>query len=121
MIGGREAPRRRAPRVAIRLEGSLLGRASRGVTVVDLSLTGCLVRCDALLEPGAIFDLSLRLGDEPFAAKVRVAEASLDGASPAEETRRYFAGLHFLSLPAQEEARLRAFLEERRRHGSPTP
>jgi hypothetical protein len=80
---------------------------------VDVSLTGCLVRCSTLLDQGAIFDLRAALGDEPFVAKVRVTSASLDGAPP-EGDASYLAGLEFLSLSALEGARLRRFVEQER-------
>ena len=86
--------------------------------MLDLSLTGCLVRCGAALDQGAILDLDLRLDPDPFAAKVRVTGASLDGSSLAGEPPRYLAGLAFLGLPAREEARLRRFLQEERRRRS---
>lgn len=123
MTRDKEVVRRRAPRFSIRLEGSLQGRSARGVAVVDLSLTGCLVQCDALLDHGAILDFDLKLGDEPFTAKVSVTEASLDGSSPPGAAPRYLAGLHFLALPALEAERLRRFLEEerRRRRSAPEP
>jgi hypothetical protein len=112
-------PRRRAPRLAIQLEGSLTGRAARGVTLVDLSLTGCLLRCEARLDHGAILDLSLPLEDGPLAMKVRVSETSLDGESAAAgEARRYLAGLEFLGLPPRDAERLRRLLEEEKRKRS---
>jgi hypothetical protein len=105
----------------VRLEGSLAGRSVRSVTVVDLSLTGCLAQCEARLDPGAIFDLSLRLDDGPLPAKVRVTEASVDGASTGSQAPRHLAGLEFLGLPVREEQRLRRFLEgERRRRREDT-
>jgi hypothetical protein len=115
----KDGMRRGSPRLAIEIEASLRGRSSRPVTVIDLSLSGCLVRCDALLEPGSILDLSLRIGAAPFAAKVQVAEACVDGASLTTQAPGFLAGLRFLSLPAAEEVRLRGFLEtERRRRRS---
>ncbi len=121
MTKGSEA-RRRAPRMPIRLEGSLIGRSTREVTVVDLSRTGCLVQCASLLDHGAILDLRVQLGAEAFAAKVQVTEASLDGAAASAETPRYLAGLRFLGLPVQEESRLMRFLtEERRRRSAHAP
>lgn len=110
--------RRRAPRLPIRIEGSLRGRTERAVSVIDLSLTGCLVRCGAALDHGAILDLHFQLQEDPFGAKVQVTESSLDGASGGEEPARYLAGLAFLGLPAREEARLRRFLEDERRRRS---
>lgn len=109
---------RRAPRLATALEASLSGRSTRSVTVVDLSLTGCLVRGDALLDHGAILDLRLRLGSDPFEVKVRVTESYVEGASLSAETPAYLAGLQFLSLPVTDEARLRRFLEAERRRGA---
>lgn len=109
---------RRAPRTPIRLQGSLAGRTSRAVTVLDLSLTGCLIQCDSLLDHGAILDLRFRLGGEPFAAKVRVTDSYVDGAAATDSPPTCLAGLQFLSLPAQEEARLLRFLEQERRRRS---
>jgi hypothetical protein len=86
------------------------------VTVLDLSATGCLVRCDNLLDAGAILDLQVDLepgGAEPFVAKVRVAGSSLDGA--VTDGGRVLAGLEFVGLPARDDVRLRRFLEEERR------
>lgn len=118
----KDGVRRRAVRMPMNLPGSLVGRSPRDVAVVDLSLTGCLVQCDALLDHGAILDLRVNLGPEPFVAKVRVTEAFLDGAAPAATPPRYLAGLQFLGLPVQEEARLLRFLEEeRRRRSAHTP
>jgi hypothetical protein len=115
----KEGMRRRSPRLSIELEASLSGRSSRPVTVIDLSLSGCLVRCDALLEPGTVLDLSLRIDATPFAAKVQVAEACVDGASLTAQAPGFLAGLRFLGLPAAAEMRLRGFLEaERRRRRS---
>jgi PilZ domain len=107
--------RRRAPRLPIRLAGSLSGRVPRQVTVVDVSLTGCLVQCGSLLDPGAILDLKLALEPDPLAAKVRVADSYLDGGAAPAESLRYLAGLEFLSLPPREATRLRLFLDEERR------
>jgi len=107
--------RRRAPRLAIQLEGRLASRVPHPVTVVDLSVTGCLVRCDALLDHGAILDLELRLGEDPLGTRVRVADAYLDGSRTEGETGRYLAGLEFLGLPPREAAHLRRFLDDERR------
>lgn len=107
-------PARRTPRVPIGGEAVLAGRTRRAATLVDLSLSGCLVRCDAPLDHGAILDLTFRLGDEPFAAKVRVAECPLDGAQ-SEAAPVYLAGLEFVGLSARAEGRLLRFLGTRRR------
>lgn len=115
---------RRAPRLPVDLEGSLRGRVAHPVRVVDLSATGCLVRCDALMDTGAILDLHLRLRDEPFVAKVRVIESSVDGSASPARSPGALAGLEFVSLPARDETRLRRFLEDerkRRRSADTTP
>jgi PilZ domain len=114
MTQARDSSKRRAPRLATHLDGSLLGRSARPVRVVDLSLTGCLVQCPARLDHGAILDLEIRLPD-PVAAKVRVASASLDGAVAPEEAPRFLAGLEFLGLAAQAQASLRRFLDAERK------
>ena len=106
---------RRAPRLPVDLEGALTGRVVHPVRLVDLSLTGCLVRCEALLEPGAILDLRLQLGDAPLAAKVRVVDSSLDGSVAGEHAPGAMAGLDFVSVAAQDQTRLRRFLEDERR------
>ena len=123
MEKAREGRGRRAPRLAVELPGSLVSRRSRAVTVVDLSLTGCLVRCDAALDTDQVLDLHTKLDSAPFSSKVRVTESYLDGSAGSAASPRYLAGLAFLGLQAQEEARLRRFLDEerRRRRGADTP
>ncbi len=123
MEKAREGRGRRAPRLAVELPGALVSRRSRAVTVVDLSLTGCLVRGDAALDTGQVLDLRTELDSAPFTAKVRVTESYLDGSAGSTASPRYLAGLAFLGLQAQEEARLRRFLDEerRRRRGADTP
>jgi hypothetical protein len=122
MIHDTSDARRRAPRLEVRLEGSLRGRTERPVSVIDLSLSGCLVRCAFALDHGAILDLHLRLQEDALGVKVQVTESSLDGASGNDEPARYLAGLAFLGLAAREETRLRRFLEgERRRRNADAP
>lgn len=115
MMAGRDASRRRTPRLPIEREGSLSGRQPRPVRVLDLSPAGCLVQCEALLDPGAILDLQVRLEAEPLSAKVRVTNSCVDGSAPAGQPPRFLAGLEFLSLSAREQAGLRRFLEDERR------
>jgi len=114
----KEATRRRAPRFPIRLDGALVGRSERDVTIVDLSLSGCLIRCETLLDHGAILDLRLAIAPDPIVVKVRVADAYLDGAAPTTVAQRHLAGLEFMGLPAQEQARLMRFLDDERRRRS---
>jgi len=119
-IGGRDG--RRGRRVTVDLPASVGGRSPHQARVVDVSLVGCLLRCDADLDAGAVVDLVLELPDGEVRTKARVAQSSVDGASlpgPA----RYLAGLEFLGLAAADEPRLRSFLdtEARRRAGAPQP
>jgi PilZ domain len=110
--------------MAVALQASLSGRTPRSVTLVDLALGGCLVRGDAAFDVGAILDLTVPLEGSALAVKVRVVETSKDGDSLPESQPRYLAGLKFLSLPAADEMRLRAFLESegrRRRSADSAP
>jgi hypothetical protein len=118
MDNARDVSRRRSPRLALRVVGLLTGRAARDVTVIDLSLTGCLARCPTPLDHGAILDLRLALEDGPLDVKVRVREASLDGESLPGESPHYLTGFEFLGLPAKDAARLRQLLDAERRRRS---
>lgn len=115
MSFSRPAGRRRAPRLAVRLPGRLAGRTAREATVVDLSTSGCLVRCDTLLDPGTILDLEVSLPDGVLKGKVRVADASVDGAAGPAEGGRCLAGMEFIALPSKDGERLRNFVEAERR------
>ena len=115
MTASKPLSRRRAPRLSVDRPGRLKGRLPHAITVVDLSLTGCLVRCGTLLDQGAILDFEMSLEDGPFSGRVRVAEASVDGTVADGETMGCLAGLEFVGLPAREDARLRRFLDEERR------
>ena len=99
----------------MRLAGRLAGRVPHAVTVVDLSLTGCLVECDVLLVPEAILDLAMDIGAAPLEAKVKVAESCVDGRAPEKKAPRYLAGLEFLALTPRAADRLRRLLDEERR------
>lgn len=118
--GQDRGPRRRARRLRVELVGRLVGRQTHAVTIVDISQTGCLVQCSTSLDMGVILDLELALGAEKLSAKVRVAEAALDGDATAEGTPLFLTGLEFLGLPARAEAQLRRFLQDeaRRRRGA---
>jgi hypothetical protein len=115
--------RRRAPRLATRLAGSLAGRVAHPVTVLDLSLTGCLVECGCLLDHGAILDLDVDVAGQPLNARVRVAESYVDGLATPQPAAGFLAGLEFLGLPPLEADRLRRFLfdERRRRQRADAP
>jgi c-di-GMP-binding flagellar brake protein YcgR len=102
----REAVRRRARRVSVSLAGTLRGRSARPVTAVDLSLTGCLLRCEAALDRGSIHDLELPLAERGLRAKARVTDSSRDGAAFG-----FLVGLEFVQLPARDLDALRAFLD----------
>jgi PilZ domain len=115
MTVSKQVWRRRAPRLPVDRPGRLTGRLRQPVNVVELSLTGCLLRCGTLLDLGAILDLEIALDDGPMTAKVRVADASVDGAAAGGDRPGCLAGLEFLGLPAREAARLRHFLDDERR------
>ena len=115
MTASKPASRRRAPRLSVERPGLLKGRLPHTITVIDLSLTGCLVRCGTLLKPGAILDFEMHLDDGPLSAKVRVADASVDGAATRDHDQGCLAGLEFLGLLPREDARLRRFLDEEKR------
>ena len=115
MTASKPASRRRAPRLTVERPGRLKGRLPHAIVVIDVSLTGCLVRCGTLLKPGAILDFEMDLDDGPLSSKVRVAEASVDGVASGDDGQACLAGLEFLGLPPREDARLRRFLDEERR------
>jgi PilZ domain-containing protein len=123
MTVSKQVWRRRAPRLTVDRPGRLSGRASQEVSIAELSLTGCLVRCGSLLDIGAIQDLEIALDDGPLTAKVRVADAWVDGSARESDRQECLAGVEFMGLPAQHAARLRRFLDEERRrrsaHASP--
>lgn len=118
-IGGRQDRRHR--RVMVDLPASVGGRTCRAARALDVSMVGCLLRCDAGLDSGAVVDLQLDLPDGPLRTKARVAQSSVDGDSlpgPA----RYLNGLEFLGLTAADEPRLRSFIEtESRRSAGAEP
>jgi hypothetical protein len=103
--------------VNVDLPASLGGRSPRAARVIDVSLVGCLLRCEADLDAGAVVDLQLELPDGPLRTKARVAQSSLDGQS-LPGPPRYLAGLEFLGLAAADEPRLRAFLESESRRSA---
>jgi len=106
---------RRSNRVPVDLPAALVGRSRYDVRLVDLSLTGCLVRGEARLDEGAIIDLELALGGQLVNVKVRVASACVDGTALDSEAAAFLVGLTFLDLTTAEQASLRAFLERERR------
>jgi hypothetical protein len=112
---GRGSPKRRSARLPIERDGTLFAGRAHPVKVLDISPSGCLVRCDTLLAPGTIVDLEMRLDSEPLKPKARVTNACLDGEAAPGDPPRYLAGLAFLSLSALEQADLRRFLEQERR------
>jgi hypothetical protein len=105
--------RRRTPRVRVQAEGQLVGRTQTTVSLLDLSLSGCLTRCTKPVEPGAIFDLRVPLPSFELIAKARVADCSRDGASP-EEAPTWLAGIEFLAVSVDQLERLRVFIAEAR-------
>jgi c-di-GMP-binding flagellar brake protein YcgR len=105
--------RRRTTRVRVQAEGQLVGRTQTSVSLLDLSLSGCLTRCTKAVEPGAIFDLRVPLPTFELRAKARVADCSRDGASP-EEAPTWLAGIEFLAVSVEQLEQLRLFIAEAR-------
>jgi hypothetical protein len=99
----------------VSLQGTLRARLSRPVTLVDLSVTGCLVRMAEPLDNGSIHDLEVRLPGGGVQAKARVTEASRDGANAAGDVARFLVGLDFFQVSARDQASLRGFLESEAR------
>jgi PilZ domain len=93
MTASKPASRRRAPRLTVERPGRLKGRLPHAIVVIDVSLTGCLVRCGTLLKSGAILDFEMDLDDGPVSSKVRVAEASVDGVASGDPGQACLAGL----------------------------
>ena len=106
----------------MRLAGRLVGRTALPVVVVDMSVTGCLVQCGALLDKGAILGLAVEIGGPVLDARIKVAESYVDGSAP-DDAPRYLAGVEFLGLMPHAADRLRRFLDEerRRRLGADAP
>ncbi len=111
--GATNGRHRAAPRLATHLAGSLTGKRRVDVQVLDLSLTGCLVRCPASLDRGLIMDLTLQIEGGEFSAKVQVADSSQDGQAGSEGVL-YLVGLAFLALPLEGEHLLRRFFQQER-------
>jgi hypothetical protein len=109
--------------VAVDLTAAIGGRAPRAARTVDLSVLGCLLRCESPLDPGAVVDLHLELPSGAVRAKARVAASSLDGASLPASPQAFLVGLEFMGLGAADGARLRAFVagESKRRRVAHTP
>jgi hypothetical protein len=105
---------RRWPRVPVEIGGALFSRASARVTVVDLSLGGCLVQCGVALDPDSIVDVQFAIAGRDVAVKGRVAHTSLDGAA-LPYAQRYLIGVEFMGLPVDEEGHLIKFLDGRSR------
>jgi hypothetical protein len=103
------------------LEASLTGRQRRPVSLIDLSLAGCLVRCESAFDRGVVLDLELPLPEFTLNLKVRVVHCSVDGASLREQKTRYLTGLQFMQLAATDTAWLRSFLDVQARRKSASP
>lgn len=108
-VAGREY--RRARRLPVSIDATLAGRQRYRVTVLDLSQTGCMVRCPQRLMPGAVLDLHMRLEGRPFTAWVQVAESAIEGQSlDTGGQPTSLVGLSFLGLPVDEQQRLQGLL-----------
>lgn len=115
---------RSAQRVSVDIDGAIKGGVRHAVKVLDLSMTGCLVRGPSHHPTGAILDLDVALTrGVALHTKVYVVDASLDGAAMESGERAYLTGLRFLALAPQDAEALRRFLdqEDRRRRCAHSP
>ena len=117
---------RGAPRVSVDIDGALKGGVRHAVKVVDLSMTGCLVRSQSRHPTGAILDLDVALNAaNALHTKVQVVDAALDGATMETGGQAYLTGLRFLALTPPDTVALLRFLDQedrrRRRAHSPAP
>ena len=118
---GEDKRERRRPRLPVDLAATVGGRDPHEARVIDLSPVGCLVRCPAALDPGAVVNLDVELPDgRRLHAKARVIEASIDGDSLPSGGHRFLAGVEFLDISATDEILLQAFVaaETKRRRGA---
>lgn len=104
--------RRRDPRVGVSLAAQLGARQAHAATLIDLSASGCLARCERRLAAGQVLDLVFELEGRAVHAKVRVAEVSVDG-----DSREFLVGLEFLALPPEEGRHVAAWVAGQRRAG----
>ena len=114
-VGGQT--NRRERRVAVDLPASVGGRSCRAARALDVSLVGCLLRCEAGLDSGVVVDVQIDLPNGPLRTKARVAQSFVDGDSlpgPAH----YLTGLEFLGLAAADVPRLRSFIEAESRRSA---
>jgi len=119
--GSKEEWLRRAPRLSTRLKGRLLGRTALDVEIIDLSLSGCLMRCETRFDRGMFLDLELTLGDEALESKARVVDCSSDGEVGPGAGPLYLVGLTFVTFPPNGEYRLRRFLDDQKKRQDRTP
>src|SRR5689334_17869765 len=68
----KDSSARRAPRVPVDLRGSVSHRGSWDVSVLDLSVGGCLLQSPGALDSGTIVDLGVEVGARRLTAKARV-------------------------------------------------
>jgi hypothetical protein len=99
--------RRRYPRHVVRACTARV-QSPLAVEIIDLSLTGCLIRCECPLRVGDHAELQTVFAHRPFVASVRVVR------STDEHSREKMSafGVKFVAAGENSAAALRAFLDE---------
>ncbi len=99
--------------MGVSLPAQLGARQAHAATLIDLSASGCLARCQRRLAAGQVLDLGFELDGRAVRGKVRVADVSVDG--DASGSREFLVGLEFLGLPPEEARHVAAWVETHRR------
>jgi hypothetical protein len=108
MVNEHVTERRRVARVPIAF-AELLVTFPIDVRLVDISVSGVLLRSKHQVELGTKGTLRFNLGGQPFAAHVEVARvAAVEGPGP----ERYSIGASFLSLDAEARHAIERFIEQ---------
>lgn len=108
MVNESVGERRRVARVSIAF-AELLITFPIDVRLVDMSVSGVLLRSKHQVELGTKGTLRFNLGGQPFAAHVEVARvAAVEGPGP----ERYSIAASFLSLDAEARHAIERFIEQ---------
>lgn len=108
MVSEPVGERRRVPRVPIAF-AELIVTFPIEVRLVDLSVTGVLLRSKHQVELGTRGKLRFNLGGQPFAAHIEVTRlSSIDGPGP----ERFSIGASFVSLDAEARHAIERFIEQ---------
>jgi c-di-GMP-binding flagellar brake protein YcgR len=107
----RSEERRRTTRVAARGGTELGFGRSHAVRLVEISMTGALLRTSYGLPVGQHGELLAKLGDNTFAANVEIRRVVLQSGQ-GKLPGRYSVGVTFVSLDAENRRCLERFLRQ---------